>query len=456
MHEFFEHLKNCGNAPAFVVRERTVGYAEFCKEIEKFARAFAEEIPSETIVALRVDYGIEALAAFFALALGGRVVVPITEVPKAEISKKLEIAECEFSVAFEAENVAPRIEKILAKKSARTHTSVFEKLREKKSAGLVLFSSGSTGTPKAMLHDLDAFAASFACRPPRNNAQTFLLFLLFDHIGGLNTLFRALSVGAKIVIPETRSPEEIARLIEREKISVLPTTPTFLNLFLMEDLRGKYDLSSLRLISYGTEPMPEALLARLRQTFPRTKFLQTFGTSETGISQTRSFASDSTLLKIDDPATEYRIADGELQLRTKTQILGYLNAETSERFTADGWFRTGDVAEKHADGFLKIIGRKTDIINVGGEKVFPAEVENVLMEIPEISDCTVFGEANPVTGQTVVARIVPHTPMKLLEAKKRVAEFCRSRLARYKIPTKVILVPAPEFSARFKKIRLDS
>lgn len=450
MRSFFDNLKNFGNAPALVCAEKTFSYDELCARAETLLAEFEEKIPRGACVALLSDYGFESLAAFFALALNGDILVPIVSRIETEIAEKTEIAACDFSVSF-GENGEPRVHEIPQSRSL-PQPPLFAALRKKNSAGLVLFSSGSTGTPKAMIHDLDVFAAAFEKKQtPRSRA--LLLFLLFDHIGGLNTLFHALSSGAKIVVPATRAPEEIAALIEREKIGVLPATPTFLNLFLMEKPQERHDLSSLKLISYGTEPMPDALLLRLKAAFPRTKFLQTFGTSETGISQTRSFASDSTLLKIDDPATEFRIVNGELQLRTKTQILGYLNAGTAERFTEDGWFRTGDLVEERSDGFLKIIGRKSDVINVGGEKVFPAEVESVLLEIPQIADCAVFGEANPITGQTVSAKVVLNEPMKTLDAKRMIADFCRNRLARYKIPAKVAVVPATEFSDRFKKIR---
>ena len=423
MRAFVENLKARGNATALVCRGGTFSYAELCAETEKLAARFGAEIPRGASVALLADYGFESLAAFFALALNGCIVVPVVSKIEDEIREKLEIAACGFSVLVDGSGNAPRLEKT-ALPSATGTPPLFARLRERGAAGLVLFSSGSTGTPKAMIHDLNAFAAAF---PPKRalRPRAILLFLLFDHIGGLNTLFRALADGSKIVVPAS----------------------TFLNLFLMENVAEKFDLSSLKLISYGTEPMPEALLRRLKTAFPRAKFLQTFGTSETGIAQTRSFSSDSTLMKIDDPATECKIENGELLLRSKTQALGYLNAGTAERFTADGWFRTGDVVEKTADGYLRIVGRKSDIIN------FPAEVENVLLEIPQVADCLVFGEPNPVTGQTVSAKIVLRAPMKTLDAKRLVAEHCRGRLARYKVPVRIAVVPAAEFSARFKKIR---
>ncbi|WP_047734623.1 AMP-binding protein, partial [Vibrio parahaemolyticus] len=111
---------------------------------------------------------------------------------------------------------------------------------------------------------------------------------------------------------------------------------------LIANVHQQYDLKSLRMITYGTEAMPESLLLRLKAALPRVKLLQTFGTSETGIAQTSSRSSSSLEIRFDDPNQEYKIVDNELWLRSKTQILGYLNHDMSS-FSDDGWFQTGDL-----------------------------------------------------------------------------------------------------------------
>ena len=177
------------------------------------------------------------------------------------------------------------------------------------------------------------------------------------------------------------------------------------------------------------------------------------GTSETGISQMSSKSSTSTFMKFEDLNTETKIIDGELYIRSKTQILGYLNS-SMERFSEDGWFRTGDMVEESEDGFIKIIGRNSEIINVGGEKVLPSEVESVLYQFSKIKDCIVYGESNPITGQIVVAKVLFSENLKASEVKKEITSFCIDKLDRYKIPVKVILMTESEFSDRFKKKRI--
>ena len=260
-------------------------------------------------------------------------------------------------------------------------------------------------------------------------------------------------MGSTLTIPEKRSPEEVCSLIEQYKVIVLPASPTFLNLILIGNCNLKFDLSSLKLITYGTEPMPEALLIKLRKSFKGVRFLQTFGTSETGIVKTQSKSSNSTLIKINDENQEYKIVDGELWLKSKTQILGYLNY-SMENFSSDGWFKTGDLVEEEGDNYLKIVGRLNEIINVGGEKVLPVEVESILLQLPEIEECLVYKGYNAITGQMVVADVqLCGSNLEQHNIKKKIRRFCRENLDAYKIPVKINFVSKINTSTRFKKIR---
>ncbi|ECZ0273109.1 long-chain fatty acid--CoA ligase, partial [Campylobacter jejuni] len=287
----------------------------------------------------------------------------------------------------------------------------------------------------------------------KSKKLNILLFLMFDHIGGLNTLFNCLSMNAcAIAIKERKNIEALAQTIEKYQISLLPASPSLLSLMLVANVIEKYNLSSLKIISYGTEKMPEALLVKLKQTFPKVKFHQTFGTSEVGIAQTKSFGN---YFKLENIA--YKIINNELFLKSNMQSLGYLNADNSV-FTNDGYFATGDLVEvinENGEEYIKIIGRNKEVINVGGEKVLPQEVEGILMQIPFIQDCLVYGQNNPLTGQSVCVKIVleqNENPANL-EAKKEIRLFCKDKLASYKIPTKVEIVQKLEISERFKKIR---
>ena len=173
----------------------------------------------------------------------------------------------------------------------------FNQVTIKNDTGIILFSSGTTGKPMVMIQNLSNLIREIKI-PRKQKTLTFILLLMFDHIGGLNTLLNCLISGTPFVIPRDRSPETILELIHKHKVNVLPTTPTFLNLMLMSDGLEKSKISSLKLITYGTERMSQVLLTKLNLLLPKIKFLQTFGTSETGILKTISKSSSSLFFKI--------------------------------------------------------------------------------------------------------------------------------------------------------------
>src|SRR5690606_3810396 len=191
-----------------------------------------------------------------------------------------------------------------------------------------------------------------------------ITFLLFDHIGGINTLLYYLSNGGTIVTVQDRSAHAVCAAIERHRVQVLPTSPTFINLMLVSGAHRSFDLSSLELITYGTEVMPESTLARLNRELPHVQTQQTYGLSELGILRSKSKSSDSLWVKIGGEGFETRVVDGMLEIKAKSAMLGYLNAPSP--FTEDGWFKTGDAVEVDGE-YIRILGRKSELINVGGE-----------------------------------------------------------------------------------------
>ena len=412
------------------------------KEIENFIK---DKIKSGEVVAILADYSFVSIALFFALYENKNIIAPITSTSQKEIDGKVKESFSTKIINLENENLV-----ITNIKSEASH-KIINDLQNSKCAGLILFSSGSTGAPKAMIHNLDTLVDSYGDK--KQKQINMLVFLMFDHIGGINTMLNILSMNATMIIPQNRNADDICKLIEEYKIAVLPSSPTFLNLILINRSYEKYDLSSLRMITYGTETMPEGLLNRLKAVFSKVKFLQTFGTSETGIAATSSKSSSSTFMKIDDENLEYKIVDNELWLRSKTQILGYLN-RSMESFTNDGWFKTGDLVELDNEGFIKIIGRNKEIINVGGQKVLPSEVESVLLGMDEIEDCLVYGEQNAITGQSVSCDVVLKHGIDDSGFKILVRKFCKEKLDNFKIPTRVNVVQKTEFTERFKKSRI--
>jgi acyl-coenzyme A synthetase/AMP-(fatty) acid ligase len=196
--------------------------------------------------------------------------------------------------------------------------------------------------------------------------------------------------------------------------------------------------------------MPESTLRRSAGLFPQVTILQKYGTTEVGTLRSKSRQSDSVWVKIGGEGYQTRVVDGILQIKAQSAMLGYLNAPSP--FTADGWFVTGDRVVQDGD-YIRFLGRDSEIINVGGEKVFPAEVENVIHQVDNVADVLVFGRQNLIVGNIVCARVTPRTWEDPKRLAARIKQFCRERLENFQVPVIVEVVNAPVHSERFKKMR---
>ena len=442
-HAFLQKIQSYDLAlPALIYENTRYSYGDLVKSIcEKIALLDSQFIPSGSCIGIVGDYDLDSIAFMLANLEKGNIIIPLTN--QAELESKLIEGQVDFLYT------QGKLTKI---QNANDKHKIIKSLQDSKANGLILFSSGSTGKPKAIVHNLDGILNVYLGK--KSKKMNILLFLMFDHIGGLNTLFNVLSLGAcGVAIRNRKDINAIAQALQDYQIFMLPASPSLLNLMLLSEVYKRFDLSALRLITYGTEQMPDSLLQRLKTAFAKVRFHQTFGTSEVGITQTTSLDN---AIKLENIA--YKIQNGELYLKSKTQTLGYLNADNSA-FDEEGYFATGDLVETlniNGEEYLRILGRTKEVINVGGEKVLPQEVEGVILQIPYIQDCLVYGESNVILGKSVSAKIVLDSNANLksnIEAKRQIRLFCKDKLAPFKIPSKVEIVSSLNFSERFKKVR---
>ena len=289
-----------GDRPALIdEHEAPVSYAELARLIA----AWRERLPglgvrAGDVVGLKGPYSAELIACFWALALAGNTILPLSEnAPElsAEARKTTELAhllrfDSRGKWAHEA-HAAARANPLLAA------------LRSRNGSGLVLFSSGSEGAPKIVLHDLERLFGKF---DKKLKAFRTLLFLVFDHIAGLDTLFYTLCAGGCAVIENTRRPEAVCRAIARSRVQVLAATPSFLALVLAAGAHQEHDLSSLEIVTYGSEPMAPSLLRQLGEALPAARLIQKYGTTELGSPSSRSRGGDSLWMKMHGEGFETR------------------------------------------------------------------------------------------------------------------------------------------------------
>lgn len=432
------------NRTAFVHKDRLYSYAEMAKGISGFAQQLQDRgvKRSDTVVVV-ADYAPDVFCMIMALASLACVIVPMTRGSVIDEQEALAISGCDHYVSFSADGLTWEIEprKVIA------NNVLLDDIRAKERAGLVLFSSGSTGRPKGMLHDFARVLEKFrVARKP----IVAIPFLMLDHFGGINTILAITSSLGTVVTTQSRSVQSICAAIESYHVELLPTTPSFLTLLAVSDLPNRYDLSSLKRITYGTETMPQATLDRIRARFPGVELQQTYGLSEVGVLRSQSRPDGSLWVRIGGEGFETKVVDDILWIRSQSRMLGYLNAPSG--FDAEGWFNTQDRVEVDGE-YFRILGRVTDLINVAGQKVYPAEVENVIIGLENVTEAVVVGEVHPLIGQIVVARVALTVPEPIDMLRSRVRKACLARLAAYKVPTKVLLLDQNAYSVRFKKMR---
>lgn len=436
--KIMERIEQNKEKTAIITDDKSFTYAELLEYYEYYTD-FLTNIPQGSVVAVRGEFDVETIGLMLTLMEKRCIYVPISKAV-VDVNYYQKTSRTEFFIDMDEKNLVTLQEK--------SQHPLYEKLRQIKRPGIVFFSSGTTGKPKAAVHDLMPYIHRF--EEPGKTLRS-MAFLLFDHAGGFNTVMHSISNAGLMVTLTKRTPDEVCRAIEKNKLELLPTSPTFLHMLLLGRYYEKYDLSSLKIISYGTEPMPASTLVRMHQLFPNVKMKQTYGLTELGAIRTKSKASDSLWMKMGgDAHHQTKVVDGILYIKSDMAMLGYLNAEAP--FDEEGWYNTGDHVEVDGDYFL-IQGRACERINVGGEKVYPAEVESVLLSIEGVADAAVVGTPNLILGQVVEAHICSDGKLDKEALTKRIKEVCRKKLEKYKRPMKIVFTDSTFESERFKKKR---
>lgn len=433
-------------------REHT--YRMLADEVDRQAQAFrAAGVGPGQLVTLVGEFSFEALAALLALLFCRATVVPLTRTAQGKLGRYVDELGPDFGVdAYDGSIRRHAAVRAAPATVAEAPPAAWRSILPREAGGLIVFTSGSTGVPKAIVHDIDALCYRYL--EPRAPLSS-ICFLLFDHMGGINTVLSLLFRGGTAVNVATRQVDVVCEAIQRYRVQLLPATPSFLSQLLLSRAVDRYDLSSLQVISYGTEVMSEAVLRKLTQLLPGCRFKQTYGLSETGVLQIQSRANDSLWFRFIDAGVATRVTDDVLWIKTRSNLLGkVLFTDTGLVLDRQGddWFCTNDLVVTDGD-WLMVLGRQTDIVNVGGLKVYPSEVENCIHELPFVDDVFVKGKKNPLLGQTVVAYVQLADGADRNDAERRIKQHCAGRLERYKVPSQLIFQWVNFVNDRFKKVR---
>jgi long-chain acyl-CoA synthetase len=324
-----------------------------------------------------------------------------------------------------------------------------------------LYSSGTTGRPKGvMLTNSNFFGLLPLAREMWELDETSvnLAAMPLFHIGGGGWATAGQYVGAATVILRDLDPAALVRMIPELGITHGFVVPAVLQFMLMVPGVNEADFTSLKVLVYGASPISEEVLAQSVTTFG-CKFWQAYGLTETTGAVVNLAPDDHDVngpnrhrlrsCGLPGPGVELVIVDpdtggecpqgevGEIWIRGQQVMKGYWNMpdETAKSINGDGWFRSGDAGYVDADGYVYIHDRVKDMIVSGGENVYPAEVENVLMSHPAIADVAVIGVPHDRWGETAKAMVVKKAGAEVTE--QEIIDYARERLAKFKCPTSV-------------------
>lgn len=320
----------------------------------------------------------------------------------------------------------------------------------------LMLTSGTTGRPKIVAHTLDALTGAIGGdAPSAAAAPVWATFYDIRRYGGLQILLRALIAGGSLVLsaPGEDLADHIARLV-RCGVSHISGTPSHWRKALMSSAIGAFRPGYVRL---SGEIADQAVLDGLRQTFPDASIGHAYASTEAGV----GFAVDDGLEGF--PAhyvgrpgpVEMKVVDGVLHIRSRRAALGYVGDGASALMDADGFVDTGDMVEQRGDRF-HFVGRRGGIINVGGLKVHPEEVEAAINRHPLVRMSRVKARKSPITGSIVVADVVltrPADPSDVAGIKAEILAGCRETLPGHKIPALIAIVPAIEVAPSGKLVR---
>ncbi|MBI5651087.1 MAG: acyl--CoA ligase [Chloroflexi bacterium] len=323
---------------------------------------------------------------------------------------------------------------------------------------LLAYTSGTTGKPKGIAHSsatmwgmpLTQNLGHLFHSPLRCLLLPFAPYQYAGIFGAAVTLF----AGGKIVLMDRFEPRRALELIAHERATQVGLSPTMARLMLSVPEQTRFDLSSVQRITFSTEPCPRDLAEALRARF--NCHLQNFyGTTESMMiawtTPDDPWERAATTVGKPVPGARVRIVDdarravplgqpGEIAVQTKQMMIGYYNdpALTAQVLDRDGWYYTGDIGVLGADGFLRVVDRKKDLIIRGGQNIFPAEIEVYLQTHPAIRRAAVIGVPDAISGESVCAYIETIPGARLTAT--NVLDFCRGQIAPYKIPEQVFFV----------------
>lgn len=468
-----------GSKTATISGNRSTSWSQFADRVARIAGGLRERGIAKgdrvVILALNSDRYMEAL---YAIAWAGAVSVPFnTRWAIAEMSAALK--DCEPSALFADDAFADRAANLAAKAEiplfgmdsaigaddieqlVASSAPLADACGSGDELASIIYTGGTTGRSKGVMLSHNNLLVNFLlfnAAAPFERDTRFLHTPPMFHLADLANVFGITMLGGSHVILPGFEPNAVIDAIESHGVNALVLVPTMIGM-LCETLRSRpADLSAVRRMTYGASPISPALLERAMKVMPNTRFCQGFGQTEHSPALTMLDHSDHLAGRLEScgrplPGVDLRIVDaelnevpagavGEVVARGPSVMLGYWNQpELTASTIVGGWLRTGDAGRLDEEGYLYLVDRVKDMIVSGGENVYSAEVENALLEHPDVLQCAVIGVPDELWGERVHA-VVQLREGSLANEADLIAH-CEPLIANYKRPKTIDLQFTP-------------
>ncbi|SOB99901.1 long-chain acyl-CoA synthetase [Ureibacillus xyleni] len=462
-----QHAMSNPDSLAVQFKERSWTYSELYKNAQKIASYLLQQgYQKGDIVAQFMGNSDYFLAVYYGVQLAGLTCMPVnTKLAPPEVEyifthseakvlfydEKIQQTIENSKYAFEEKISVGQVRELLKNDGAYVK---LPSLKESDTA-VVMYTSGTTGKPKGvMLSHQNIFETaeiwSGSMKMTRNDRMyicTPLFHCAGSHVFAVPTIYK----GGAVIIEEAFSPDRTLKNLLDTEATIFFGVPAMYTILLNKPELKHYHFEHLRLLCYGAAPMPYELVKQLKDTFPKVKVQNLYGQTE-NTPAASSLTDEHALIKIGSVGrplarTEIKLVDsygeevpigevGEICVKGPQVMKGYLrNPEETASTLQNGWLYSGDLGRFDEEGFLYIVDRKKDMINRGGENIYPIEVEEVLYQVPQILEAAVVGVPHEVYGEVPKAFVV----IKEGEAisADEILAYCQTQLAKYKVPQEI-------------------
>ncbi len=309
---------------------------------------------------------------------------------------------------------------------------------------ILILTSGTTGQPKCARYTWADLFAQVSDRSATEGERWLLAYRL-NHFAGLQMLVHVLQNCSTLVLAESTRVAQALDTMQAFAVTHVSSTPTFWR-YALATLSASGHTLNLRHITLGSEPVSSSLLEQLHDVFPAARIVHVYASTEAGscvsVSDMRAGLPISILQRDAGADVRFRVVDDELHVLSAHGMRGYAGPGEIANKDEDGWLATGDLVRIENDRIL-FMGRRSETINVGGVKVHPLEVENMISSLPGVKLARVFGQDNPVVGQIVAVEVVINSGYNEPEVEESIREACLA-LSRYARPRSISFVDAIE------------